>query len=155
MNLSDHFTYEEAIATQHREYIEMNKPSDAIHTTMVMIAIRMEKVRALLGKPIHINSWYRCPQLNAAIGGAKNSDHMTGSAVDFICPDFGNPLDICKHIIDNHQLIRFKQLILEHTWVHISWDTIPGVPPKLQVLSLLKSGGYGNGLCNTDGVAYT
>jgi uncharacterized protein YcbK (DUF882 family) len=43
----------------------------------------LEEVReALGGLPIHVNSWCRCPEYNAAIGGAPGSYHMRGMAVD-------------------------------------------------------------------------
>ena len=43
----------------------------------------LEQVRAVFNKPIHINSWCRCPEHNAKLpGAAKHSYHMTGMAVD-------------------------------------------------------------------------
>lgn len=43
----------------------------------------LEDIRAHFGgKPVLINSAYRCPSRNAAVGGAKNSQHLTGRAVD-------------------------------------------------------------------------
>lgn len=42
----------------------------------------LEDIRAHFGKPVHINSGYRCPNHNAAVGGAKASQHMAGTASD-------------------------------------------------------------------------
>lgn len=44
----------------------------------------LEQIRAHFGgKPVVVNSGYRCPTHNANVGGAKNSYHMKGQAVDF------------------------------------------------------------------------
>lgn len=52
---------------------------------IIRIARVMEEVRARMGdRPIKINSWYRDPASNRAVGGAKYSRHMSGDAVDFV-----------------------------------------------------------------------
>lgn len=152
-NLSEHFTLEEAVTTSHRE-INNSVTLPTLITTLSRCAVKLEKVRALIGLPLHINSWYRCLALNRAIGSKDTSDHLKGQAVDFICPQFGTPLEICKKLILNKEVIGFKQLILEHTWVHISWDLeIPGTIPKCQVLSLTTGGNYAEGLTDINGVS--
>ena len=114
----------------------------------------MEKVRAALGnKPVKIDSWYRSLELNRALKSKDTSQHLKGEAVDFICPTYGTPTQICKLIVDYQNIIRFDQLILEHTWVHISWNSNPSIAQRGQVLSLLSTGGYANGLTNANGVA--
>lgn len=45
----------------------------------------LEKVRSILGHPIKVLSWCRCPKHNEAVGGAKKSLHLLGIAVDFTC----------------------------------------------------------------------
>lgn len=152
--LSDHFDVAEVTASHIAESrgIKNDYPAemfDVIKNT----AAGMERVRALLGKPIHVDSWYRCHELNVAVGSKDTSDHLQGRAVDFICQEFGSPLQICQFIIKYKELIRFKQLILEHTWVHISFDD-PSVKAKLEVLSLLNEGKYAFGLTNLEGVPY-
>ena len=42
----------------------------------------LEDIRAHFGKPVNINSGYRCPNHNAAVGGAKGSQHLKGTAAD-------------------------------------------------------------------------
>jgi putative chitinase len=84
-------------------------------------ALGMELVRQLLGQPIHVNSWYRSPELNKAVGGSPTSDHVTGFAVDFICPTYGNPEQIVRAIVNS--TIDYKQVIYEFSsWVHISFN---------------------------------
>jgi hypothetical protein len=75
---------------------------------------------------------------------------MSGEAVDFISPTYGSPLQVCKQIIGYGDIINFDQLILEHSWVHISFAISSGNPRK-QVLSLLQSGGYAQGLTDKHG----
>lgn len=125
--------------------------------TSIMLAIRntaagMEKVRySLKSYPISVSSWYRALLVNRAIGSKDTSQHPKGEAVDFTCPAFGTPLFICRAIMAQFQYIDFDQLILEHTWVHISWNAIPGAVQKNQVLSLLETGLYSNGLTDKKG----
>jgi len=47
---------------------------------------RLQAMRDELGNPIVINSGYRCPEHNRAVGGATNSQHLYGRAADIVCP---------------------------------------------------------------------
>lgn len=149
--ISEHFSWQEAQITLHREID--NYVPDLIIPSIQNTARFMERVRALLGNvPISVSSWYRCPDLNKLVGGSIHSQHMTGEAVDFICPKFGTPLEICKHLQNYKELLRFDQLILEHTWVHISFPSVPNAIPKLQVLTLLQNKrSYAQGLTDLKG----
>jgi putative chitinase len=121
VNLSEHFTLDEMIfsSTAQRLNIDNSPPLEVVaHLTVA--AISMEKVRALLANPIRVNSGYRCPDLNKVVGGSKTSAHMTGYAVDFVCPKFGAPIQIVKAIAESG--IVFDQCIQEGSWVHISFD---------------------------------
>lgn len=84
--------------------------------TMYVLKIGLERVRAVLGCPILISSGYRSPKLNAAIGGARNSQHCKGEAADFIAPGFGSPMEVCKEIVKHQESIQFDQLIHEGSW---------------------------------------
>lgn len=141
--LSPHFSLAEMTATSHRNLD--NTPTPEIVATLADTAQRLETVRSLLGHPIHVNSGYRSPAVNSAVGGVSDSAHMTGHACDFICPDFGAPLDICRRLATTHASqggIPFDQVIEEGTWVHISFaPTMRG-----QVLTKNPEGGYFTGL---------
>lgn len=153
-DLSENFDWVETTVTQHRN-IDNNIPLHLIGNVKATAA-KMEVVRKVLrNSPILITSWYRSPKLNAAIGGAKYSDHMKGNAVDFYCPKFGSPVLICKELVKYKKDLEFKQLIYEHTWVHISWDTIPHTLPKLEVLTLLNDGNYAAGITDKFGNSLT
>ncbi len=121
MNLSDHFTLDEALfSSTATRYGFDNNPADEILENMKFAAQQMEAVRAILGRAIHVDSWFRCKELNTYVGGAEGSAHMYGWAIDFICPGFGTPLEIVKAIESSG--LAFDQCIQEGNWVHISFD---------------------------------
>ncbi len=85
----------------------------------------LEPVRAHFGKPVRINSGYRSPAVNKAVGSKPNSQHARGEAVDLEIPGVSN-LDVARWIKAN---LSVDQLILEahkpgqpsSGWVHVSW----------------------------------
>ena len=133
MNLSPHFTLEELTHSQQavRARID-NTPNTAQRGCLELIANLLEDVRQLLGNPIQISSGFRCTKLNTLIGGAKNSQHVLGLAVDFICPGYGTPKEICQTLLASG--LKFDQMICEGTWVHLSLDVV-GRPLRNQVLT--------------------
>ena len=64
---------------------------------------------------IHITSGYRCPELNKLVGGSQSSQHLNGSAVDFIC----NNSEI---IADAINYLPFDQFIIYDSFFHVSFD---------------------------------
>lgn len=114
-NLSPNFTLAELTVTKTGL---ANNPPGAEFLNLRKAAAMMEEVRALLGHPIRVNSGYRSPAVNKAVGGSATSDHVKGYAVDFVCPAFGDCRQIAKAIAASK--IKFDQLIFEGTWVHIS-----------------------------------
>ena len=74
------------------------------------------------GRAVHVNSGYRCPKLNSAVGGTRTSQHLTGEAVDI---ELGGRTpaenkELYNWIAENCE---YDQLINEHNfgWVHISY----------------------------------
>lgn len=150
--ITENFSYKE---TQHSGYAVThnipNIPPEELDCAIKHTADAMERVRAALGNnSIRVTSWYRSPAVNKAVGSSAGSQHTKGEAVDFTCPGFGTPLAICKQLIALKDLIRFDQLILEPSWVHISF-TLSGTKPRGQVLSLLTGGKYAQGLTDMKG----
>jgi hypothetical protein len=78
------FTWGEALHFQPNG--NYRRPANAsVVDGIIRIAHNLEEVRAFLGnKPIRINSWYRDPATNARVGGASQSRHLSGDAVDFV-----------------------------------------------------------------------
>lgn len=118
MKLTEHFSLEELIVTSVRGID--NTPPSSLIATLEALAFHLETVRAVLGKPIIVTSGYRSSDINRFVGGSKNSAHMRGEAVDFICPDFGTPLDVCRAIVAAG--VPFDQLIEENDWIHIAFS---------------------------------
>ena len=128
MNLSPHFTLEELTASANAARLGIdNMPTPYALEHLKTLCVAMEQVRTLLGdRPIHVTSGYRSDELNRKTpGSSPTSAHVNGLAMDFICPSFGTPLDICKAIAASP--ILFDQVIYEYrSWVHFAI-----VPPKL------------------------
>lgn len=93
-----------------------------------------DPLRIKVGKPIHFNSFYRCPALNEAVGGARSSDHMILS--DVVAADLDN--DGKANTISNAELFHFirnntafYKIIWEFgsptapAWVHVGWSIDP------------------------------
>ena len=112
MKLSEHFTLEEMTFSQtaSREGID-NTPDKEALNYLHDLAAALEQVRTLLGnQSILISSGYRCPELNAAVGGSTTSAHMVGMAADLTSPPL-TPLEICRMI--EASPLTFDQLIYE------------------------------------------
>lgn len=153
--LTEHFDWAEVTRsdTASRKGIDNSLPS-ALLPAVQKTATKLERVRAVLGAPIHVTSWYRCLALNAVLGSKPTSKHVLGEAIDFDAPSYGNPKDICLRLVARKEIIQWDQLILEHGWVHISWNSIPNGEQRGQVLSLLSNGTYAMGLTKPSGESY-
>lgn len=68
------------------EFVSHNDiaPTDDIIDNLKLLAQRLQVLRDILNKPIRINSGYRSPSHNAAVGGAPNSYHLIGMAADIV-----------------------------------------------------------------------
>lgn len=75
----------------------------------------LQPLRDIAGVPLHINSGYRCSELNATIGGVPTSQHMKGEAADIA---FNKPIELARMATDNH--LPFDQMIIYPTFVHFS-----------------------------------
>ena len=103
-----------------------NIPDDEQLTNMELIAEEVfEPLRNYVGGPIKINSFFRCPELNTAIGGSSKSQHCKGQAVD-IDDTFGKVTNAeMYHFIKEN--LDFDQIIWEFgdddnpDWVHVSY----------------------------------
>lgn len=128
MKLSEHFTLAELTQSQTAARLSIdNTPPSAVLAELQHTAQLLEKVRTVLGmRPLLISSGYRCAALNAAIGGAANSAHLSGMAADFTCPAYGSPLEICRELATYAEMLDFDQLIFEFgAWVHIGRSATP------------------------------
>ena len=87
-----------------------NTPNDQETVNLSRVAETLEMIRVLLGnKPITITSGFRCSELNAAVGGAYNSAHLYGLAADFVCPEYGTPIQICNALVNDLYELKIDQ----------------------------------------------
>ena len=122
--LSRHFTLAELTRSQTAERLGIdNRPGAAeIDNLRALCAAVLDPLREAVGRPITVNSGYRGPALNARIGGATSSQHLTGQAADIQSP--GMPVvDLFKTVIRCG--LPYDQLIYEARdattkWVHVS-----------------------------------
>jgi hypothetical protein len=122
-NVSKHITYNEAtISPTSLRFGIQNTPTDAQLFSMRMVADAcFEPLREWYGKPIKINSFFRCTLLNEKVGGAKNSQHAKGEAIDMSAgskEENKKLFDWCKANLKYNQLINEY----DYSWVHISFS---------------------------------
>ena len=134
--MSVHFTLVEFVRSKvaSENKIDNSIPENLMQNLLFTMA-GCERVRAYLGHAMTISSGYRCPELNKIVGGAENSQHLYAQAVDFICPGYGPPRFIVKALKPMRFILGIDQLILERTWVHISFT----LQPRYQVLESVES----------------
>ncbi len=141
--LSPHFTLAELIRSDIaiRKGIDNTPPAEVLEN-LRLLAAGLERVRDVLGRPVHISSGYRSPKLNAAVGGSKTSAHMQGLAADITAPAFGSPEDVVRALAKEMATIQADQIILEfppNGWVHVGFPDV--TMPRGQVL-VYKGGAY-------------
>lgn len=146
MRLSPNFTLARLIRSDTAERLGIgNTPGPDQVGNLARLAAAMEQVLGVLGHDIAISSGYRCPALNAAVGGAPQSRHVLGLAVDFTCARFGTPLEAARAVAASP--VAFDQLIHEYgRWVHLGLAP-EGSVPRRQLLTICSGGaGYVDGL---------
>jgi len=137
MNLSPHFTLDELTYTDHRQFD--NTPNATEMANLVRLAAFLEEVKTVLGgKPVMVNSAFRCKQVNDAVGSKDTSQHRIGCAADIRVPDV-TPNEVVKAIISSG--IGYDQIIREFDrWTHISVPNKATDNPRRQALIIDKAG---------------
>ena len=137
MNLSEHFTLDELTHTDHRQFD--NTPNATEMANLVRLANFLEEVKTVLGgKPVMINSAFRCKQVNDAVGSKDTSQHRIGCAADIRVPSM-TPDEVVKAVIASG--IGYDQIIREFDrWTHISVPNTARSNPRRQSLIIDKAG---------------
>lgn len=122
MNLSPHFQLEELSFTNNVAYKQKNiDEAKKIMGRMYQLAGFAERVREIIGRPLIINSGFRCVKLNNAVGGSLTSQHLYAEAIDIRVS--GKTSSEVFNMIAASDL-KYDQLILEKVgnaqWVHVS-----------------------------------
>jgi hypothetical protein len=126
-NISEHVTYKEGVYSITALRLGLNNdPTKAHLTNMELLSEKIfEPLRKHVNGPIKINSFYRGPELNKAIGGSSKSQHCEGRAMD-IDDNYGymSNAEMYEYIKKN---LSFDQMIWEFgnsdnpDWVHVSY----------------------------------
>ena len=121
MQVTPHFSLQELTVSNAAQKLHLvnNPPAGALANMQNLCNGILEKVRAHYGKPVSILSCYRSPDVNKAVGGSADSQHVTGEAADFIVKGVANK-DVAEWIIEN---LDYDQVILDaysdgQNWVH-------------------------------------
>ncbi len=100
-----------------------NTPTQEVERNLTALVENvLDGVREIYGKPITVNSGYRCPELNKAVGGSATSDHVKGFAADITAgskEENERLFNIIKHNFHFSQLIDEKNF----SWVHVSYNS--------------------------------
>ena len=86
-----YFTLDELIHsdTADRLGIDNSPTSEAVQCIDDLVTNVLDRLRSEWNHPIIVTSGYRCNELNAAVGGTRNSQHLKGQAADIVSDDFG------------------------------------------------------------------
>lgn len=141
MNISKHITQKEATfsATAQRRGISQIINAPTLENMKRVANECFEPLREHLGRPIRITSFFRSEELNRAVGGAKNSAHTRGQAIDFSAGS-RNKYCFCWLVLN----VEFDQIIYEFgndenpDWIHIA-KTATG--NRNQILRAIKRAG--------------
>jgi hypothetical protein len=128
--LTNNFSLHEMIKSETAIRKDMdNTPhnDDVVQNLTILCEQVLQPLRDVYGVGIKVNSGYRSPDVNAAVGGSRTSDHCKGQAADIEIPGVANA-DLAQYIADNFD---YTQLILEFYtqgvpdsgWVHVSYDS--------------------------------
>ena len=128
MKLTTNFTLSEMTKSDTALRLDMDNTPNAVQMENLKTLCEkvLQPVRDHFGKGVKVNSGFRHPQVNAAVGGSKTSDHCKGMAADIEIPGVANG-DLAQWIVDN---LEFRQVILEFYtpgvldsgWVHVSFN---------------------------------
>lgn len=139
MKITGNFSLEEMTVSEigARKGLD-NTPNATEIANLVRTACLLEQVRALINKPIIINSAFRSKAVNDAVGSKDTSRHRIGCAADIRVPGM-TPKQVVEAIMKS--AIPYDQLIREFdSWTHISVTDSAARPPRKQVLIIDRQG---------------
>lgn len=120
-----HFTIAELTdsTTARQNGIDNTPPESAVKALQALVERVLDPLRDAWGKPITVNSGYRCAELNRKVGGAEQSQHLRGEAADITAGSRGDNRKL-------YELLRRLSLPLDqainergYKWIHVSYTT--------------------------------
>lgn len=129
VRITRHFTLDELILSRKAKELGIDNTQPPVTAIVNLVALTvgvLQPLRDYLCAPVIITSGYRCNSLNQAVGGVKNSQHLTGQAADIT---FYSSIDMERKAIKYiREHLQFDQLIWESKgntcWLHVSYDTL-------------------------------
>lgn len=119
MDKIKNFTFQELVKTD--TGISNIPKSFYVVANIISLAGYLQSIRDIFGYPIIVNSGYRSPEVNIAVGGSKYSNHMYGIAADITCCKTHFP-ELCEFLIGDKQAGFLKELIIykDKNFIHLS-----------------------------------
>lgn len=134
-----HFTLREFIVSTTATRLGIdNLPSFEIVDNLNRLADYLDGIREKIGIPILVNSGYRSPILNKAVGGVVNSQHQKGLAADIVCTDMTKLETVLRETGGFDQLIKEHRKGSKSFWFHVSVPTKFGKPRNQIIMNLEK-----------------
>lgn len=105
-------------------------PKDLLPNVQGLINHVLDPLREWYGKPIYVNSGYRCPELNKVVGGVENSYHVSGCAADIDARSYEENKKLFEYIREN---LPFTEVGWEGggRWIHVA--LVPGRESEKEV----------------------
>ena len=116
-----------------------NVPDARIIENLKGLAMAMEPFKGIFGDRLTVNSGYRCPPLNTAIGGNSQSAHCQGFAIDFVVA--GMDATQIMNWLKAHYPASWDQAIDEPGWFHLGYKSPDGKRQRKQTL-VMRGGKY-------------
>ena len=130
--MGKYFTIAEMAVSDTADRMGINNriPKDLLPNVQNLIMEVLDPLREWYGRPIYVNSGYRCEELNKAVGGARNSFHLTGCAADIDVHSREENGKLFEYIREH---LPFTELGWEGggRWVHVT--LVPGREEERQV----------------------
>lgn len=142
MRLSQHFTLQELLRSEAaaRHGIKMDPPPQVLNNLERLANEVLEPIRAAVGAAIIVTSGYRPPALNALVGGASESDHLSGRAADFYAHGV-DLADLAPIVRATCNSLPVAKLINEYgQWLHVSVEPYGRVPTRRYLIATRRGG---------------
>ena len=126
IQLTDHFSLEEMTNSETAQRLGIsNTPTEQNIECLRNLCINvLEPLRAYMKRPLHVNSGYRCPDLNKAVGGVLTSQHQEGKAADIAANNLKDGRKMLEYVAAE---LVFDQCFVETNgidfWLHVSYVT--------------------------------
>ena len=116
--------------TADRRGIINRLPKEYLPHVQELINHVLDPLREWYGKPIYVNSGYRCPELNKVVGGVENSYHVSGCAADIDARSYEENKKLFDYIREN---LPFTEVGWEGggRWIHVA--LVPGRESEKEV----------------------